>query len=766
MKHLLHSLSHFKRVLILTLLLLLLLISKLTHAQVTEDKTGSPYFYVKTTDTTLDALPLKANAAEVVISGVIANVTVRQTYCNTGSKTLEAVYVFPLSTRAAIHYMQMTIGQRVVLAKIEEKKKAQQMYDSAVANGQTASLLKQERPNVFQMNLGNILPGDTIVVEMRYTELLVPKAGEYTFVYPTVVGPRYVSPTHSDPTETWTATPYQQEGLAPMYSFDFNMTINGGLTIKNYSCTSHPLMTLTKESPSVVGCNLSSSIDSVAGTKDVIVSYELAGDQIESGVLLYEGENEGENFFVAMIQPPKVIRPEEMPPHEYTFIVDVSGSMFGFPLDISKQLMENMINDMNSYDKFNILFFDTDNFLLYPKSIVASPANKADAIEKLYENYGGGGTEVLSAVSTAMAIPRSLGYKHTYVIATDGYVDVEKQTFDYIKDNLKDASFYALGIGTAVNRYFIEGVANAGQTIPMVAVSNTEAIEVAAEFKEYIQASVLSDITISFKDFAAYEVEPQVIGNLFPNHPVVIYGKWTGEAKGSITLSGKNGSTTYSEILPIQGNDALSSNEALKYLWARKRIEQLSDYGSNQVTDSIKDLVTALGLKYNLVTEYTSFIAIDSFARAEGDTATTVQVPNPLPGGVSNGAVGGSTTGVYTTTGSGWLMTGIEEKTIKRTADATGSSTLLSNYPNPFKQETTIKVSIAANDSEAQKLINIYDVFGRLIKTIDISSYSSGDSELTLNLEKESMELTAGIYYVSLWIDGQQNSLIKMTHIE
>ena len=182
-----------------------------------EENTLSPYFMIPDGDPATDKIPLLSTSADVKIAGVIADVTITQVYKNEGERPIEAIYVFPASTRAAVYYMQMTIGERKIVAKIEERKKAREAYEEARNNGQSASLLEQERPNVFTMNVANIMPGDKILVEMSYTELLIPEGGVYEFVYPTVVGPRYSNNMEdlASNTDNWIRNPYTPEGEAP-----------------------------------------------------------------------------------------------------------------------------------------------------------------------------------------------------------------------------------------------------------------------------------------------------------------------------------------------------------------------------------------------------------------------------------------------------------------------------------------------------------------------------------------------------------------------
>src|SRR5438093_11911102 len=178
------------------------------------DRTLSPYFFVEGADPTVDRLPLKDTHVAVAISGVIADVTVRQVYENAGQRPLHARYVFPASTRAAVYGMTMTVGDVRIVARIKERQKAKQEFERAKSDGKSASLLEESRPNVFTMNVANILPGDTISVELKYTELLVPVDGVYEFVYPTVVGPRYSSKNEAGASDqdAFVKTPYTHAG--------------------------------------------------------------------------------------------------------------------------------------------------------------------------------------------------------------------------------------------------------------------------------------------------------------------------------------------------------------------------------------------------------------------------------------------------------------------------------------------------------------------------------------------------------------------------
>ena len=606
-----------------------------------DDRTLSPYFFVKSDDPTVDQLPLKSTSARASISGVIADVLVSQVYKNEGKKPLEAIYIFPASTRAAVYGMKMTIGKRIIEAKINKREEARRQYEQARDQGRSASLLEQQRPNVFQMNVANIMPGDRIEVELKYTELLVPTEGIYEFVYPTVVGPRYsnqIAET-APPSEHWVQNPYLHQGESPGYTFDIAVTVAAGLPIKDLTCTSHKV-NATYDGPSVAKVALDTS-EAHAGNKDYILRYRLAGDRIQSGLLLYEGEKE--NFFLLMMQPPKRIRKEDIPGREYIFIVDVSGSMHGFPLDISKNLLKDLIGNLRSSDRFNVLLFSGGSSVMAEGSVAATSENVKRAIDLIDRQAGGGGTELLPALKRALKLERSKDYSRTVVIATDGYVTVEEEAFDLIREHLDDANMFAFGIGSSVNRHIIEGMAHVGMGEPFVITKPQDAPSAAERFRKLVQSPVLTGIDLQFTGFNTYDVEPPAIPDVLAERPVIVFGKWRGQPRGKITLSGVSGNGGYKDVIEVGSAKPFKSNAALRYLWARHRITLLSDYNKLRQDEKRIQEVTELGLNYNLLTAYTSFVALDTEVRNKEGKPTTVKLPLPLPEGVSDYAVGNST---------------------------------------------------------------------------------------------------------------------------
>jgi Ca-activated chloride channel family protein len=601
-------------------------------------RTLAPYFFVENGDPSIDQVPLEATAVDVVVSGVIANVRVTQVYVNRGSRPIHARYVFPGSTRAAVHGMTMTIGDRRVVARIQEREEAKATYEKAVKEGKSASLLEQSRPNVFSMKVGNILPGDRVEVELTYTELLTPEERVYEFVFPTVVGPRYSNQEEKGAPEQdhFVASPYLAEGVAAKTRFDIKVALDTGVPLLDLTCPSHKTWTEWKEA-SKANVRLDAQ-ESEGGNRDFILRYRLAGERIASGLLLYQGPDEG--FFLVMAQPPERVAASDIPPREYIFVVDVSGSMTGFPLDTAKELLRGLIGTLKPTDTFNVLLFSGTSHLLSPRSLAASASNAAEAIRVIDGQWGGGGTELYAALDRALHIPRTDGFARSVVLVTDGFISAEADVFGLIAANLGRTNFFAFGIGTSVNRHLIEGVARAGQGEPFVVTDPEEAAAVSDRFRRYIDRPVLTHISIAAEGFDAYDLEPAGFPDLLAERPLVALGKWRGQPAGRIVIRGESGGGPYEQVLDVGAVAPSPANQALSQLWARARVAALADFGLTGSAQAHRSDIVSLGLKYNLLTSFTSFVAVLELVRNPGGEGHDVDQPLPLPEGVSNAAVG------------------------------------------------------------------------------------------------------------------------------
>ncbi|MCC7382983.1 MAG: TonB family protein [Deltaproteobacteria bacterium] len=597
------------------------------------ERTGSPYFLVKGVSET-EHLPLKENRADITIAGVIARVQVTQVYQNEGTGALEATYVFPASTRAAVFGMRMRIGERTIVAEIAERKAAKKRYEAAKEEGRSAGLLEQERENVFQMSVANIMPGDRVEVVLDYVEALAPIDGQYELVYPTVVGPRYEgSPEKAADAEGWNANPYLTPGEKPSYRFALQAKIDSGVPIAAVQSPSHrisPRFLSTQRAEVVLD-------DEWGGNRDFVLRYRLAGEQIDAGLLLYPGREE--SYFLLMVQPPARVAAAAIVPREYVFVLDVSGSMSGYPLDVAKRLIGDLLRGLRAQDRFNVVLFAGGSTVLSSESLPATVDNVARALEVIERERGGGGTEILGALQRAVALPRASDRSRSVVVITDGFVTVEAETFQLVRTSLHDANLFAFGVGTSVNRALIEGLARAGAGEPFVATDAEEAETVAAKLRAYVESPVLTQVAIEYRGFDARDVEPVAVPDLFAERPVIVFGKYKGTPQGTIELRGRSAAGEIRKAIAV--SEASSSDDlvALRYLWARQRIARLSDERALSGSDEQLKEITQLGLRHGLLTEGTSFVAVDTRIRSDG-RPVHVRQPLPLPAGVGAGAVG------------------------------------------------------------------------------------------------------------------------------
>jgi Ca-activated chloride channel family protein len=606
-----------------------------------KDKVLAPYFVVQGgEDSGVETFPLQGTEVQFDISGVTADVTVRQTYRNRGQTPLSAQYVFPASTRAAVHALSMTLGDRVIHAQIKEREQARTTFEAAKRSGKSASLLEQDRPNVFRMNVANILPGELVVVELRYSELLTPTSGVYEFVFPTVVGPRYstIPVSEATPADAFIQSPYLHEGTTPPATLAISGLVSSSIPLQGLGSDSHRLV-VVYASATHATVSLAPE-EAQSGNRDFVLRYSLVGRAIQTGLSLYEGG--GESFFMLMVQPPKQVSIEQLPPREYTFIIDVSGSMMGFPLATAKVLMKNLAAGLRPQDRFNLLLFSGATRLFSESAVPATAENVSRALDFLQKERGGGGTELRPAILQALGLPHAEGISRTFIVVTDGYISTEKELFQAVRENLGNANVFCFGIGSSVNRFLVDGIARAGLGESFVVLKPSDAALQAQRFLTYVGRPVLTDIHLQAQGFDISDVEPGGIADVLADRPIVVLGKWSGARKGTLRLTGRDGTGEWAQTFDVAAVTPSEANAPIRLAWARERIAGLSDYGDGG--DEVKAELVELGLHYNLLTAHTSFVAVSEERRAFSP-GREVDQPLPLPEGVEDSAVGGVASG-------------------------------------------------------------------------------------------------------------------------
>ncbi len=571
-----------------------------------DEDVSMPIMYYTIDRETIE-FPLKAYKADVDIVGNIASVKLTQTFVNTSKEKIDAIYRFPGSTQAAVHGMMMKIKDRIIYAQIQEKQEAKETFEKAKSEGKRASLLSQVKPNIFTTEVANIYPGDTIQVVVEYSEIIQYKDYVYSFVLPTKIGKRYQN-VFEEVGERGEYKLYENMYANKKIDFDINVSISSIFDIAKASCKSHNVITEKKDGKTIIRLNEETELD-----RDFILNYEMESQKVETGLIIHEGEEE--NFFLLMLQAPRRVPAEEILPREYVFVVDVSGSMNGKPIQTAIELYGNLLEGTNETDMFNVIKFAGSNEVLADKSMPATKDNLQEGFDFLSNERGGGGTELLPALKRAMDLPKTDGYSRSVILITDGFITADLEVIEYVSQNLDKGNIFPFGIGTSVNRYIIEGLANISMSEPFIITDMDEALSEAKKFKEYIDSPLMTDIKIEFENFEAYDLVPEKIPDVFAQRPIIISGKYKGHPSGIVRVSGSNGKQEMKTYFQVERFAELDTTKVLKYLWARRKLQTIQDFpGENSYNnrDRNKEEIINLGLKYHLMTNHTSFVAVDA----------------------------------------------------------------------------------------------------------------------------------------------------------
>lgn len=599
----------------------------------------------------LGLVPLKHTDVKAEISGFLSRVKVTQHFENNFSEKIEAVYVFPLPNNAAVDDMTMRIGERTVRGKIMKREEAREIYEAARSNGQIASLLDQERTNIFTQSVANILPGEKITIEISYVETLKYDGGTYEFVFPMVVGPRYIpgNPTGStgggfapDTTQVPDAskiTPMPAKDRAG-HDISIAVKLDAGVLIEKVESKSHQISSAMLSGNSY---NVKLINENTIPNKDFILKYDVAGKRISDAVLTHRSDKGG--YFSLILQPPDNPRSQDITPKEIVFVIDTSGSMHGFPLDKAKESMKMALKGLNPQDTFNLITFAGDTAILFEKPVPATSANLEKAQAFLESRQGGGGTEMMKAIRASMDASDSQQHIRIVCFMTDGYVGNEGEIISEIQKH-PNARVFSFGIGSSVNRHLLDKMAEEGRGEVEYVSLQDDGSAAAKRFHERVRSPLLTDISVDFGNLEVEDVYPRRINDLFSAKPVVIHGRYKKGGGGTIKLIGKSfGVETVREI-PVKFPENEPGHDVLATLWARTRIDDLTklDYAGVQnrtAKPEIQNMITNLGLEFRLMTQFTSFVAVEERIVTDGGVPRRIEVPVEMPEGVSREGVFG-----------------------------------------------------------------------------------------------------------------------------
>jgi Ca-activated chloride channel family protein len=589
--------------------------------------------------------PLKHTEVQAKIAGNLSRTEVIQSFENPFTKPLEAVYVFPLPDGAAVDNMEIRIGDRTIKGSVKKREEAQQIYQQAKKQGRTAGLLEQERDNIFTQSLANIKPGEQIDVTIRYTDSLKFAGGNYEFVFPMVVGPRYIPGTSIDgspdtdevPDASRITPPIIPEGMRSRHDINVTVEIDAGLPVSNISSPSHQLEiehSYPLQGETQIGEIVSIKLADIytIPNKDLIIRYQVSGRETQSTVLT-QADERGGHFAIYFI-PAVEYKTAEIVPKDVVFLIDTSGSQWGEPLAKCQELMRRFINGLNPEDTFAIIDFSNTTRQLSSSPLPNTPQNRQQAIAYINNLQADGGTELLNGIRTVMNFPPvPLGRVRSIVLLTDGYIGNDNQILAEVQKHLQTGNrLYSFGAGSSVNRFLLHRIAEIGRGTSTIIRHDEPTQELAEKFCRQINNPVLTNIEITWEgEGEAPVIYPTVPPDLFAEQPLVLFGKKPDAISGNLRVSGiAAGGKRYEKTFHL--NFEVSGNPAVAQLWGRARIKSLMNQMLSYETTSKVEAVTETALTYQLLSQYTAFVAVSDDVRVHPEEEViSMQVPVEMP---------------------------------------------------------------------------------------------------------------------------------------
>lgn len=584
-------------------------------------------------------LLLKHTDVKATISAYIASVNVTQQFQNPYDQKIEAVYVFPLPQNAAINEFVMTIGERRIRGIIRERKEAEEIYAAAKQQGYTASLLTQERPNIFTQSVANIEPGKQVDIFIRYFHTLAYDDGWYEFVFPMVVGPRFNPPgstngigsvarDSSGTSGQSTEVTYLRPGERSGHDIAVSVNLQAGVRVEEIACRSHALKQIRLDDSHYT---LSLNPNDTIPNKDLVIRYKVAGETLKANWLSHQGEKV--NYFTLMLYPPKELQSLKRHPLELVFVLDCSGSMSGRPLEQAKTAIARALQQMQPDDTFQLINFSNDARKLGRNPIPATPQNIRKGLDYLASLNSEGGTMMEEGIKAALDFPHDPERLRFVCFLTDGYIGNETDILKAIHDRLGASRIFSFGIGSSVNRYLMDSMAKAGRGTVAYLGNNESAADIMDLFMQRISHPALTDIAIDWNGLQVTDVFPKQLPDLFPGRPVIITGKYHGQTPGFITLSGNVGGKLSGLRVSLKTDSTIQPG--LPAVWARHKIAALAEEAIYQPSSELVDTIRQVALDHNLMSAFTAFVAVDASRKTDGESASTVPVSVPMPDGVS-----------------------------------------------------------------------------------------------------------------------------------
>lgn len=589
------------------------------------------------------ALQLATNV-DIEVSGPIARVLVKQRFYNPSQLWAEGEYIYPLPENAAVDHLRMHIGDRVIEGQIQEKKRAVETFAKARKEGKRASLLSQRRTNRFRTQVTNIAPNENLIIEFEYQQWIDFKDGAYSLVFPMVSTPSYTpsqqegSKATLDPAFVYPDNDYIESSDGVLNPVSINVDINSGIPIEAPESVSHVV------SHKAMGANshqISMKGSAQLSNRDFVLSWRPASSTLPTVTVLKE-EIDGERYGLLMIMPPQLDNHENsLVPRELIMVLDVSGSMQGESLDQAKLALLEALDLLREDDLFNLIWFNNSAYSLFRDSQLASARNIVLARHQVNNLRADGGTNMLPAIDKALKKnyfndDSALLFEplRQVVFITDGAVGNEAELFTTIRQKLGSSRLFTVGIGSAPNSYFMRKAALAGRgTFTKVNQAEQVKEKVGALMKK-LQSPALTHIELDFQGYTL-DVLPNPLPDLYVGEPLYVAFK-ANEFPEYLHLSARlDGETSY---LNTPLNDQVLNHSrdqrGIAKEWARRKIEYFQQrYAESQGDDreKMKERITQLALNYDLVTPYTSLVAVDVTPERGGGLLHRTKIPANFP---------------------------------------------------------------------------------------------------------------------------------------
>jgi len=603
--------------------------------------------------------PLKHTAVRAGISGFLARVTVTQIFLNTATENVEAVYTFPLPQEAAVDDMTIQIGDRTVRGLIKRREEARAMYEHAKNTGHVAALLDQQRPNIFTQSVANIVPGAQVTVTISYAETLRYAEGSYEFMFPMVVGPRYIpgqavgqqaggwAPDTTKVPDASRITPWvAAKGTRAGHDISLEVALDAGVPIQELHSKSH-LVDVDRQSASRATVRLRDQ--AAIPNQDFLLRYDVAGAQIADAILSSPspGRSKGAGgYFTMILQPPARLPESDIQPKELVFVLDTSGSMWGFPLEQAKRVIRRALDELYPGDTFNLITFSGDTHILFPEPVYPTAENIRKAKAVLASRNGGGGTEMMKAIRAALAPSDHQDHVRVVCFITDGYVGNDMEIVGEIQKH-PNARVFSFGIGNSVNRFLLDKMAETGRGAVEYVNLADQADEAADRFYQRVRSPLLTDLYVDWGGLPVADVYPTRLPDLFSGQPLILTGRYTQAASGKVRLKGTRAGGQFVRDIPVTFSTSTQPFDALAGFWARSRINDLMSQdwlGMQQgsMKPALQEQITQLGLDYRLMTQFTSFLAVEDRIVTKDGKPQRIEVPVEMPEGVSQEGVFGA----------------------------------------------------------------------------------------------------------------------------